>query len=469
MSPSCENGQGFVVVRTIRMSQKNRVLPVMEAVEDRKLLATFTVTTTADTGTGSLRDAITKANKSSDYDTIKFAIGSGAKTITPRSSLPFVLHAVTIDATTQPGFSSKPLIEIRGDQTYGDGLRVGGGNSTIKGLIINRFSGNGMILVNKGGNTIQGNWIGLDQTGTVAAKNGEKGIVVSTSSNKIGGTSSSERNVVSGNGSSGVQLYSVASYSNTVIGNYIGTDYTGEKAVGNISVGVAVNSGASGNRIGGTLAGERNVVSGNKSNGFVVNGSGSKNNKIIGNYVGLNVGGTKALGNLSYGIEISRENNVVQNNVVSGNTKSGVVLWLSSAYGNKVIGNLIGTDKDGAYAIGNGWKGIEVTNGAKDNTIGGTSSSDRNVVSGNKSHGIQIFQGSGNKFYNNYVGVGKNGTTRLGNNGNGFHLIATSNTLISGGIIGYNTGYGVNNGQSSKTVLTGVKLIDDALYNVKLT
>lgn len=449
------------------MSQKTRVLPLMEAVEERTLLATFTVTTTADSGPGSFRDAIIKANKKSDADVIKFAIGSGQKTIAPSSGLPFVMYPVTIDGTTQPGYSSKPLIEIRGDKTWGDGLRIGGGNSTVKGLIINRFSGNGMILVNKGGNTIKGNWIGLDKTGTSAAKNGKKGIVVSTSNNTVGGTTAKDRNVVSGNGSDGVQMWSSASYSNVVIGNYIGTDHTGEKAIGNAAVGVSINS-AGKNRVGGTASGERNVVSGNRTNGFVVNGSGAKENKIIGNYVGLNAAGTKAIANQSYGIEISRENNVVQKNVVSGNVKSGVVLWLSSAYGNKINGNLIGTDKNGSYAIGNGWKGIEVTNGAKNNTIGGTTSADRNIVSGNKSHGIQVFQGSGNKFYNNYVGVGLNGTTKLGNNGSGFHLIATSNTLISGGIIGYNSPYGINNGQSSKTVVTGVKLISNTLYKVKL-
>lgn len=440
----------------------------MEPVEPRQLLATFTVTTTADTGSGSLREAILQANRSSDHDIIRFAIGSGQKTITPKSSLPFIKYSLTLDATTQPGYSGKPLIEIRGDQTSGDGLRVGGGNSVIKGVIINRFSGNGLILVNKGGNVIQGNWIGLDKTGTYAAKNGGKGIVVSTPNNTIGGTGSRDRNVISGNGSSGVQLWSTSSYNNIVIGNYIGTDYTGQKAVGNSTVGVAINS-SSGNRIGGLQSNERNIISGNKTNGIVVNGAGSKNNRILGNYIGLNAAGTKAVPNQWYGVEISRDNNLVQKNVISGNSRSGIALWMSSAYGNKIVGNLIGTDKTGSYAIGNGWKGLEITNGAKNNTVGGQATSERNVVSGNQSHGIQVYQGSGNQFYNNYVGVGLNGSTKISNHGNGFHLIATKNTLIQGGIIAYNLNYGVHNGSSSATVLTGVKLIDDSLYNLTLT
>jgi len=462
-------GRELDVVRKIRMSTKHTQVAMMEAVEDRQMFATFMVTTTADSGTGSLRDAITKANNASDADVIKFAIGSGLKTISPTSSLPMTKYALTIDGTTQPGYSGKPLIEIRGDKTSGDGIRVGGGNSTIKGLVINRFSGNGMILVNKGGNTVKGNWIGLTNTGDAAAKNGAKGIVVSINNNTIGGTSTNDRNVISGNGSSGVQMWSAASTGNTVLGNYVGTDWTGEKAIANLKSGIA-NDGAASNTIGGTAAGARNVVSGNAHDGIIVSGTGSKNIKIIGNYVGTNALGTTAIGNKMYGIEISRDNNLVQNNLVSGNTYSGVVLWLSSAYNNKVIGNKLGTDKSGMYAIANQWKGLEVTNGAKDNIIGGTLSGERNVISGNKQNGVNVYQGSNNKFYNNYVGVGSDGIKSLGNGGDGLRLIQTTGVLISGGIIGNNTGYGVHNGTSTNTKLTGgVKVVNDALYNITIT
>ncbi len=452
----------IAVTRNNRISRKSAITPMMEAVEERRLMATFAVTTVADSGTGSLRDALTKANKSSDTDLIQFKIGSGAKTIQPTSALPFIKYAVTLDGTTQSGYAGKPLIEIRGDKTSGDGIRVGGGNSTVKGLIINRFSGNGMILVNKGGNTITGNWIGLDKTGTVAAKNGAKGIVVSTSANKI------EKNVISGNGSSGLQFWSAASYGNFAYGNYIGTDYTGEKSVGNISTGIAINASAS-NTIGGTADTQRNVISGNKSNGIVVNKSGSRNNKIVGNYIGTNKTGDKALGNVAYGVEISQPNNTVQNNVISGNGKTGLVLWLSTASGTKVTGNYIGTDKTGKIAIANLWRGIEVTNGAKDNIIGGTGIGERNIISGNKQNGVSVYQGSNNKFFNNYVGVDVTGTKKLANGGDGFRLVQTNTTLISGGIIGYNTGYGVHNGASKLTVVTGVKLIDDPLFLIKMT
>src|SRR5207249_10534466 len=87
---------------------------MMESVESRVLLSTFTVTNTNDSGAGSLRQAILDANKTTAADTIKFAIGSGAKTISPKSHLPGIENPVTIDGTTQPGFSKKPIIELNG-------------------------------------------------------------------------------------------------------------------------------------------------------------------------------------------------------------------------------------------------------------------------------------------------------------------------------------------------------------------
>ena len=113
------------------ISSTRRTLPTMEPVEDRKLFSTYIVTTTADSGTGSFRDAIKKANSHAGADVIQFKIGSGAKTITPSTGLPYISDAVTIDATTQPGYAGKPIIELSGVKSGGYGLNVGGGNSTI--------------------------------------------------------------------------------------------------------------------------------------------------------------------------------------------------------------------------------------------------------------------------------------------------------------------------------------------------
>ena len=130
---------------TIRRGRRPRV----ELLEDRMLLSTFTVTDTGDdvNVTGSLRYAITQSNATGPGpNTIDFDIsGAGVQTIAPGSPLPTITVPVTIDGTTQPGYSGLPLIVIDGSQagrgTFG--LDVSAGNSTIHGLAVDNFVGNG--------------------------------------------------------------------------------------------------------------------------------------------------------------------------------------------------------------------------------------------------------------------------------------------------------------------------------------
>lgn len=456
-----------------------RVVPVMESMEERVLFATFLVTNTADSGGGSLRDAMQRANRSSDSDVIQFKIGSGAKTITPNSSLPHLKYPTTVDGTTQGGYAGKPLVEIRGDRAGGStshGIVLRGGNSTVKGLIINRFGGNGVLILDKGGNTIKGSYIGTDRTGSYAAGNKQKGIIVQSSGNTLGGTGGSrERLVVSGNAQSGVQFYTSAASRNRMVNTYVGTDASGTKAVPNKASGVTIQQGSY-NTIGGTSSSARNVISGNGSNGMTIQGSGAKYNTVLGNYIGTNAAGTARLGNGHYGIEISQPNNTVggttsgARNVISGNKYTGVVLWLSSANNIKVQGNYIGTDYTGRYDLGNYWSGIEITNGSQYNTIGGSSSSERNVIAGNEQDGVRIYQGTRNNIRGNYIGIGSDGSRALGNGRDGVRLIQTKYATVQYNKIGYNRGYGVHNGSggdsSIGTKLIGNTFIDDALYRV---
>jgi hypothetical protein len=119
------------------MPQRNRIrtacLPIIESMESRMLLSTYLVTNTNDSGSGSLRQAILDANKSSNQDTIQFRIGSGQKTISPHSALPMISQPVTIDGTSQPGFSGKPLIELSGSSAGSgrDGLKIMSTNVTV--------------------------------------------------------------------------------------------------------------------------------------------------------------------------------------------------------------------------------------------------------------------------------------------------------------------------------------------------
>src|SRR5205823_3068765 len=117
------------------------------------------------------------------------------------------------------------------------------------------------------GNQLQGNYIGTDPTGTVDVGNDEEGINVSNASNNfIGGTASGAGNVISGNNRIGV--YIDRANGNTVQGNYVGVDVTGSVAIGNVW-GVLVEQ-SSNNLVGGTSPGARNVISGNQVRGLVI-------------------------------------------------------------------------------------------------------------------------------------------------------------------------------------------------------
>ena len=137
--------------------------------------ATITVTTTADSGPGSLRQAILDSNASAGtLDTIEFDIpGAGVHTIVPASGLPTITDPVVIDGSTQPGFAGPPLIELDGTNAGGfvHGLNITAGGSTVRALVINRFNGSGIICFTVGGNTIVGNYIGTNAAGTAALAN----------------------------------------------------------------------------------------------------------------------------------------------------------------------------------------------------------------------------------------------------------------------------------------------------------
>src|SRR5262245_39397811 len=132
---------------------------------------TFTVTNTTTTGPGSFRQAILDANANPGADNIVFNIpGAGVHTIMLAFFLPTILDPVTIDGTTQPGFTGSPIIELNGSLAGpANGLSIDAGGTTVRGLVINSFqgnnlTGNGILLDDNGGNVIEGNFIGTDVT-----------------------------------------------------------------------------------------------------------------------------------------------------------------------------------------------------------------------------------------------------------------------------------------------------------------
>ena len=442
--------------------------PAVEGLEGRLLFASFVVSSAADSGAGSLRQAILDANSSAGYDTIAFAIGSGARSITPLSALPTIKDSVTLDATTQPGYAGRPLIELSGSHLPAGnsttGLTITAGGSTIRGLVINRFGGNGIMLLTKGGNTVSGNYIGTDTAGAAAAPNAGQGVLVQTSGNVIGGVTAASRNVISGNAKHGIQLYTTAASGNAIRGNYIGTNAAGTAAIANGKCGVSV--AGPNNTIGGTVGAARNVISGNSADGVLVAGTGATGNKIQGNYVGTNAAGSAKIGNVLYGVEISQPNNTVggtvsaARNVISGNLKSGVVLYLATATGNKVQGNYIGTDATGKRDLGNSLRGVDVTNGSSDNVVGGEAAGARNVISGNDAGGVGVYNSSArNTVAGNYVGTDVSGLLPMGNTGAGVAVTSAAGggnviggtTAAARNVISSNTGEGVRVGNVSGT------------------
>jgi hypothetical protein len=175
---------------------------------------TLTVLNTNNQGPGSLRQAILDADRSGPSDSpelIRFAIpGAGVHTIKLLSPLPDITAPVILDGTSEPGYAGRPIIELDGSQAgFADGLRITAGNSTVRGLVIDNFSGSGIDLESNH-NIIEGNYLGTDVTGTHSQGNGI-GITVHGLDNRIGTDGDghhdvAERNVISGNDAAGVVL-----------------------------------------------------------------------------------------------------------------------------------------------------------------------------------------------------------------------------------------------------------------------
>jgi hypothetical protein len=397
------------------------------------LANTFTVTSTADSGLGSLRGAITSANSSPGADTISFQIDTGQQTISPSSALPAVTDTVAIDATTQPcPGCTGPAIQLDG-RGAGDGvsgLSIRASSSTVRGLEITGWSNRGIEVSDARSSLIAGNYIGTD--GSRAVPNGAAGVIVmgGGSNNTIGGTVAADRNVVSGN-DKGVVLAGGSASGNLIEGNYIGTDATGNSAIANVKDGVLVYNGAYNNTVGGTVAGAGNLTSGNGAAGIDITTAGS--NSVVGNYIGTNAAGSGPLGNLKgIGIGDGAPNNLVggtnsgARNVISGNVNRGVVIGASGSTGNLLIGNYIGTDPTGQSPLPNGRDGVLIFNTATSNTVGGTTAGAGNVISGNRYDGVFISDAgtSANYVQGNYIGTDASASVALGNVGG---------VLISGG------------------------------------
>ena len=352
--------------------------------------------------------------------------------------------------------------------------------------IISGNSGWGVLVQSGSLNSVENNLVGTDAALSFSIANGASvGLGGGISVDGARGTKI-KRNLISGNGGSGVQIVNGASET-LVIANNIGVDGSGTVPIANSGDGVqlgdttsavqvvwsntigAVNPATSGTAAPGTTGttgGWGNVISGNLQNGVnVISGS---NDSIQGNYIGISADGQQAIANSLVGVQITGTNETVggtqlgAGNVISGNGADGILLASSASI--YVIGNLVGLDPTGIMALANAQNGIELQS-SDAVQIGGLDPGARNLIGGNGSSGV-IVDGDDNAVLGNYIGLGGDGLTEIGNGSipttdAGVLISSGSGNVIGGGqpeaanVIVANNGDGVRldgNGADGNTV-----------------
>jgi hypothetical protein len=260
---------------------------------------------------------------------------------------------------------------------------------------------------NATGNRIRGNYIGTDGTGATALSNSGPGVfLISASDNTIGGTDPGARNILSGN-EFGILIATADATGNVILGNYIGTNASGDSAIPNQS---GVLLWGLNNTIGGTEDGAGNLISGNDFAGIDM-GEDTEGTVIQGNYIGTDASGLAAVGNdLGIFVNFAPDNTIGgtdggAGNVISGNASSAIHINGFKATGNLVQGNHIGTGADGSTAVGNGGTAIVFMDGASANMIGGDTPGAGNTIAhnGRKGVALQPEAGTGNAIRSNRI------------------------------------------------------------------
>lgn len=467
---------------------------------------TYTVTTTADSGPGSLRQAILDANANPGADAITFAIGASGsqQTIQPTTALPTIADPVTIDGWSQggSGYTGPPLIELNGALAGNQavGLTITGGGSVVRGLVVNGFVtgsfAGGIRLQTGGGNWIYGNYIGTNFAGDTRVAN-TRGLWIDggSSHNRIGTNADgvndvAERNVISANVEQNIWIYQPATTGNLIMGNYIGLNAAGTTAVGTNNQTVAA-SGIQVQEAGYTIIGtdgdgqedalEGNVIGGNTYNVYLLSGHGSR---VSGNRIGTNAAGTSSVGLQVEGVRVYvTENNIVgtngdgvsdelEGNIISGNSDWGILLQQTGALNNVVAGNKIGTDVTGMASIPNGFGGAPragIFLGGYGNRIGTNSDGvsddlERNLISGNSQTSIAAIYFSNlpnpdappTIIAGNWLGVNATGLAALPNN---YGISGTSSVpvIIRDNVIAAHTFEGIST-HSSNMVIIGNRI-----------
>ncbi len=334
---------------------------------------TYTVTNSLAMGPGSLHDAITQANANTPCaDIIEFAAGATSIAVNA-SGLPAINDQVAIDGTSQPSWSCPsgtpaPVVELNGAAFGGDGLHfvAGSSGSSVEGLVINRFGNHGIHLDHgPTGVSIKGNLIGTDITGALPGfGNAFEGVSIwASSDNTVGGTGACERNVIASNGRAGVQILSNNSTpadSNTIAGNFVGTNKAGTSALANVYGGVWLNGSSASALVRSNII-DNNVISGNAGNGVELRAVAATSlNVVSNNHIGTDLSNTLNLGNGGNGVQVGGSNNTISGgNVIANNGGDGVTVLTFT--GNRVQSNSI--HSNGGLGIDLGNDGVTANDG----------------------------------------------------------------------------------------------------------
>lgn len=308
-----------------------------------------------------LRAAIMEANSLSGRDSVSFGItNSGPHTITLSSALPEITGPLVVDATTQSGYSGKPVVSIVGSGV-GTGLSFSGGNSTVRGVSIGGFTETAVVFKTEGGNRIESSHLGLNAAGTAAVANGVGLAILNSPNNVVGGTTAARKNLIGGNTQNGIVVGGTGSSGNRIIGNWIGLDATGEVLMSNGASAIGVTGDAE-NIVIGELGSGNSIASDGHEGIAIKQDSGVPTAaKVVANTIGYNASGSKALGSATFGVSVAGANLAggVPDVQVGGESSAegnlidatfGVSIAGEGSTGAKVSNNKIGLLNDGTLA-----------------------------------------------------------------------------------------------------------------------
>jgi len=415
----------------------------------------------------SLRAAIEQANASGG-GTINFDIPSTRPEIfvSAQRGPMEITSAIVIDGTTQP----QGKVVIRESSCCVDAaFLVTGGSTTIKGLVINRFSDHGIILQGAGDNIIEDNYFGTDATGMNMYDQyndpigmGEYGVLIDGSSNNTVQINLISGNSTSSNDGGGVKIVGENATGNQILHNNIGMNLDEVFDLSSSyyqSKGIYID-GAPGNTV------EGNAISWN-IRGIEISGTTASGTTIQNNFIGTGEDGLVCQTNTQDGIYIDdAPSTIIAGNILACNRNAGIVLKGSAATGTWIEDNKIGTTITAIDNAGNKI-GIDCANASNGSSI------KNNTIAFSTQNGLSIFRSHDNVvegnsiFSNNYSGIlltgdestyNQVGENQIYSNNAGITVQGFDNTISSNTIHSNQVGIHVSNG-------TGHRLFRNSIYD----